>query len=135
MLCGRQTNALVIFSLESKGALQPIEHNQELQIFKCFWKLRSPILSFAFICGQSKTALIFKRTTSKGSPKFFFTVFRAAGWKIPFEAIAAITRFSSRSNKLISVSIRRLSSRRIFDGLGRKFFIEFRLFRGVSTET
>ena len=54
MLYGRQINALVIFSLESKGASQPIEHNQELQIFKCFWKIRSPILSFVLFVGNQE---------------------------------------------------------------------------------
>ena len=77
MLRDRQINVLAIFSRESKGASQPIEHNQELQIFKCWRKLRSPILSFIFICGRSKTALILRSATSKGSPKFFFHVFRA----------------------------------------------------------
>ena len=77
MLRDRQINVLAIFSRESKGASWPIEHNQELQIFKCWWKLRNPILSFVFICGRSKTALILRSSTSKVSPKFFFHVFSA----------------------------------------------------------
>lgn len=61
-----------------------------------------------------ETTLIFKGATSKESPKFIFNEFRAVPQKIPFKTILAITRFVSTSNTLISLGIRRLSSKENF---------------------
>ena len=82
--------------------------------FKCWWKLHSRILLFAINCGQSKTTLIFKCATSNLSPMFFFNVSRTVVQKIPLKSIIGMTCSATQSNKLISLSICRLSSKEDF---------------------